>query len=616
MLHTLLQLFGRSRRPVGRAVPPRRVRSRPGLEALEERWVLSTIGGAVYNDVNTNGLLDSGEKGIAGVAIQLKNSSGTVIGNATTDSNGQYQFTTDSTIDTSPHTKEVDAAFADTPTDSTLNQSVAQFDPSLGTLTSVQIINNGTLTSNIQVKNLDNSASSVTGTVSGTLTLTGTGFSSVVTKPSSTEQGNVDATDGQQTFSGPGFLDFGAKTAQGSDSVTLSTANGQDLSSFIGTGTINLTENSQATSSASGPGNLLTHITSSSSANVQVIYTYTPSNALPPGNYTVIEPNDPTGYIHTQDTPDNITPLPPSGSPYTIPVTLPPGGSLNNNFGETKAAGLSGFVYQDAKNDGTMDPGDPGIAGATVTVSGTDIHGNAVNLTQTTGADGSYNFGSLVPGTYTVAKTAVPPGYLDAKVNVGNQGGTLGTNAVTQITLAGGVTGANYNFGEVKAAGLSGFVYLDLQRSGKMDPGDPGIGGVSLTLIGTDSQGNSVHLTTQTASDGSYNFPTLVGGNYVILETPPFGYSPGVVNVGNLGGTAGTNQISVNLPLGGIGTNYDFGLLLFGPPVSPPPDTPGTPPSPPSPPSTPQQPAPVTYYAPPAQSDPPLTKRDFIGVTW
>jgi hypothetical protein len=93
------------------------------------------------------------------------------------------------------------------------------------------------------------------------------------------------------------------------------------------------------------------------------------------------------------------------------------------------------------------------FAGLTVTLTGTDSNGNAVSLTTTTAADGTFSFGSLAAGTYTLTVTA-PAGYSDygalpGTVN-GAQDGTYngyGSFSIGGITLGAGQSGVNYDFG-------------------------------------------------------------------------------------------------------------------------------------------------------------------------
>jgi protocatechuate 3,4-dioxygenase beta subunit len=54
---------------------------------------LGTVSGTVFRDTNGNGVRDSGEAGLAGWAVQLRNGSGGVLQTATTDAAGHYAFT-------------------------------------------------------------------------------------------------------------------------------------------------------------------------------------------------------------------------------------------------------------------------------------------------------------------------------------------------------------------------------------------------------------------------------------------------------------------------------------------------------------------------------------------
>ena len=57
-------------------------------------------------------------------------------------------------------------------------------------------------------------------------------------------------------------------------------------------------------------------------------------------------------------------------------------------------------------------------------------------------------------------------------------------------------------------AQLSGVVYSDLNKNGSRDAGEPGIGGVAISLTGAST------ASATTAADGSYSFIGLLGGSY------------------------------------------------------------------------------------------------------
>lgn len=68
-----------------------------GLGDLEllQRPAPIEIGNRVWNDANQNGIQDPGEAGIAGVVVGIYNAAGTLIGQATTDANGNYILSSD-----------------------------------------------------------------------------------------------------------------------------------------------------------------------------------------------------------------------------------------------------------------------------------------------------------------------------------------------------------------------------------------------------------------------------------------------------------------------------------------------------------------------------------------
>jgi hypothetical protein len=220
------------------------------------------------------------------------------------------------------------------------------------------------------------------------------------------------------------------------------------------------------------------------------------------------------------------------------------------DFGVRGTASLSGNVYRDDSNDGIQNPGEPGLPGVTITVSGVDERGNAVTVSTTTDANGTWTVGGLLAGTYTIVETQ-PANVSDGLDAVGTIGGvavgTLGNDMISNITLGAGETGINYNFGEL-AGEVSGRVYVDSNRNGVLDPGETGLGGVIIRL--RDSVGNVVRTTT-TQPDGSYLIRGFPPGDYVVEEEQPIGYGSSTPN---------TRPISV-IP-GTSVTGIDFGETL------------------------------------------------------
>jgi protocatechuate 3,4-dioxygenase beta subunit len=531
------------------------------LEALETRALPSTvsISGFVYSDANNNGLYDAGETPIANSPIELHDASNKLVASTTTDANGFYTFGSDPRINTNATTLSHALSFPDTPTDWTATQSLPQFDPSLGTLTSVEILNSDPIKNTIRIENLDTASATIHATVSGDLKLSGPGVAGLDTALSADQTFDATAFDGTIDFGGTSGHTFAPQTINGSNSTVLTAAT--DLAKYEGTGTVSFTEATHASSTATGSANLLLQVNTTAAATVTVIYHYIPSNQLPPGNYTIVQTSDPPGYFDGLVTAGNVTPVPNSVGTNVIHVTLTNTDLTNNNFGEVKPASLSGFVYGDQNDNGVKDAQDPGIASITVTLTGTDDTGAAVNLSQTTAADGSYTFSGLRPGTYALSETG-SDSYLDGKDNVGSQGGTAGHDQISAIALQPGVAGVNNNFGELNGTGLSGFVYVDQNDNGLKDPSETGVSGATVSLTGTNDQGTAVSLTRTTGADGSYSFANLRPGTYSLKESNQGNYLDGKDTIGSQGGTVSQDQFSnIVLQPGVTGVNNNFAEL-------------------------------------------------------
>lgn len=251
---------------------------------------------------------------------------------------------------------------------------------------------------------------------------------------------------------------------------------------------------------------------------------------LSAGDYT-IEETQPDGYG--------------SSTPDSRAVNVSPGQSQSIDFGDTLST-LAGSVYIDSNDDGARQPGETGIEGVTVTLTGTNAAGAAVTLTVTTDATGAFRFADLLSGTYTLTETQ-PAGFADGRDAAGNAGGTVGNDVVSAIALGTGFDAADYLFGEIGQR-RSGTVYLDRDRNGTQDPGDPGIPNVTVELRRPDG---TLVQTVVTGPDGSYSFGDIPAGDYVIVEIQPEGYGDAPENP--------TNRVPITVGVGDPATPVNFG---------------------------------------------------------
>ncbi len=125
--------------------------------------------------------------------------------------------------------------------------------------------------------------------------------------------------------------------------------------------------------------------------------------------------------------------------------------ATNNSATQTTVlaapANISGTVYVDRNRNGVQDTGETGIAGVTITLTGTDFLGAAVSRTQQTTAAGAYDFTGLLPGTYTVRQTQ-PTDFVDGVERAGTNGSTASANDTFTVNLAGGNNSTGNTFGE------------------------------------------------------------------------------------------------------------------------------------------------------------------------
>lgn len=214
------------------------------------------------------------------------------------------------------------------------------------------------------------------------------------------------------------------------------------------------------------------------------------------------------------------------------------GDGLQDGGAETGAPNVNIVLYYDVDGDGAFSPADTVVAA------------------QETDASGSYLFAGMPPGDYLVKaeeqQVPAPP----SSPHAGQIGFMVTTNGSKRsVALAPGQDYLDADFGFVEGAELEGHVFHDVNRNGVLDPGEPLLPGIEVTLTGTDVNLSPVSLSTVTDPAGEYAFVVLPG-SYTIAYSPPdvLAIDPGLV-------TATTPTSLVVNPLAGQEIyNLDFGV--------------------------------------------------------
>ena len=186
-------------------------------------------------------------------------------------------------------------------------------------------------------------------------------------------------------------------------------------------------------------------------------------------------------------------------------------------------------IRDSLNGNGIQDPGEPGIEGVEVTLTGLTGNGTFVTLTATTDANGEYLFEDLVPGDYKLTFGDVAgfePTYADEGNDTSDSDADPANGMTVTETLTSGEDNRTYDAGYFQPARIGNFVFEDLNANGLQDAGEPGIQGVEVTLTGTTGNGTDVTLTATTDANGEYYFNDLFPGDYKLTFGTPTGFIP------------------------------------------------------------------------------------------
>ncbi len=120
---------------------------------------------------------------------------------------------------------------------------------------------------------------------------------------------------------------------------------------------------------------------------------------------------------------------------------------------------------------------------------------------------------------------SLPYSYLWSDGQTGAEATNLSAGTYSVIITDAGGCSCSSEVTLVDPSKVGNFVWEDINKDGIQNPGEPGIGGVTVNLIGTADNGASITRTVNTASDGTYCFDGLLTGNYKVTFNKPSGYA-------------------------------------------------------------------------------------------
>ncbi|WP_332855801.1 SdrD B-like domain-containing protein [Duganella sp. S19_KUP01_CR8] len=575
----------------------------------------ATLGDRVWEDSNGNGVQDSGESGIDGVKVDLKDSLGNVVNSTVTHDGGQYSFTVDpgtySIAVTAPagYVSSASGLGGNSATDSDINaagqsgnvtltagQSNTTVDAGLYKLAELGDTvwndanrngvqdNNETGRSGVKVTLLDASGAAVatattdvdghylfnslkpgTYSVQFDKTTLGTGyvFSSAHTGSNGAVDSDADLATGQTqqvTLTSGAVnhdLDAGVSALQATIGDRVwEDKNGNGVQDAGEAGIVGVKVDLK-----DEQGNIVQ--TTSTGADGKYSFT------VDAGKYA-ISVTAPTGMTATGEHAGGNGALDSDvdAAGQGDLITVAPGQTNNDiDAGFYKGATLGDRVWYDVNKNGVQDTGETGVAGVKVILL--DQAGNPTGTTATTDANGNYSFTNLKPGTYSVqfdkgtlpanySFTAVDQGANDAKDSDAN----ITTGKTAQVVLTSGAVNSDLDAGIVAApAKLGDTVWEDKNGNGVQDSGEAGICGVTVQL--KDATGKLVATTTTDAA-GHYTF-TADPGSYTVSVTAPSGFSFTGKDVGSddaKDSDFASNGVSnvVKLAAGEVNNTIDAGL--------------------------------------------------------
>ncbi len=192
---------------------------------------------------------------------------------------------------------------------------------------------------------------------------------------------------------------------------------------------------------------------------------------------------------------------------------------------------LGDRVWYDANKDGLQEATENGVEGVKVTLTKAD----GSTKTTMTNADGYYEFEGLVNGEYTVTFSQIPANYEITETNVGDDD-TIDSDGLSVKAKIDDENNMTIDLGLVEKEiqeptyKLGDYVWYDTNNNGVQEDQEVGVKNVKVVL--RDETGAKLKETF-TNTDGYYEFKGLVNGTYLVeFSELPAGYQETLTNQG------------------------------------------------------------------------------------
>jgi hypothetical protein len=260
-------------------------------------------------------------------------------------------------------------------------------------------------------------------------------------------------------------------------------------------------------------------------------------SGLCPGNYTVSydAATLPAGFVAspTLQGGDSTRDSNKNASAVTLSSGNASDRSIDFGFNSPCSGVIGDLVWHDQNRNGIQEPGEPGMNGVAVTLH--DPATGQVITATSTNATGNYQFSGLCAGNYRV-EVAAPSGFVATPSLQGTSRAADSNPNPSDVTLTDDYSSElsiDFGFNTPCTGSIGDLVWLDLNRNGLQDAGEPGMEGVRVLL--KDSFSNPIASATTTAN-GFYRFTGLCADSYrveVDSSSLPAGLTPSPVEVGS-----------------------------------------------------------------------------------